>query len=223
MSDIIKSNFLLAKLIVGSTKGFIRGKALSTEGHTHTIAQVTNLQTTLNGKANSSHSHSISQITNLQTEINSLKTSVSEGKALIADAITDNGGSVSNTASFSELAQAITAIGSSQGTWYQLSVMLTRSDSQTYQLNVADPYIWFVNYDTTLTSDVPFIARIGPYYLYATGSSNSRSRVYCYNYDDRPYTAGAIVEGSTLTLYGPNITGYYIQMNTRYVMRYWDM
>ena len=53
----------LAKLIVGSTKGFIRGKALSTEGHTHTIAQVTNLQTTLNGKAATSHNHSASQIT----------------------------------------------------------------------------------------------------------------------------------------------------------------
>ena len=219
----LESYFSLAKLIVGSTKGFIRGKALSTEGHTHTIAQVTNLQTTLNGKANSSHSHSISQITNLQSEINSLKTSVSEGKALIANAITDNGGSVSSTASFSELAQAITAIGSSQGTWYQLAVMLTTNNSQTYQLNVADPFIWFVNYDANLISNISFIARIGPYFLYATGGSYSRSRVYCYNYDDIPYNAGAMVEGSTLTLYGSNITGYHIEKNIQYVMRYCDM
>ena len=56
-------------MIIGTSKGFIRGKALSTEGHTHTIAQVTNLQTTLNGKANSSHTHSTSQISGLQNYV----------------------------------------------------------------------------------------------------------------------------------------------------------
>lgn len=44
------------------------GKASST--HTHTISDVTNLQTTLDGKASSSHSHSISDVTNLQTNLN---------------------------------------------------------------------------------------------------------------------------------------------------------
>ena len=44
------------------------GKASST--HTHTISDVTNLQTTLDGKASSSHSHSISDVTNLQTSLN---------------------------------------------------------------------------------------------------------------------------------------------------------
>ena len=39
-------------------------------GHTHTISNVTNLQTTLDGKASSSHSHSISDVTNLQTNLN---------------------------------------------------------------------------------------------------------------------------------------------------------
>lgn len=33
--------------------------------HTHTIANITNLQTTLNGKANSSHTHTTSQITDI--------------------------------------------------------------------------------------------------------------------------------------------------------------
>lgn len=40
--------------------------------HTHTIANVTNLQTTLNGKAATSHTHSISQVTGLQAQLNAL-------------------------------------------------------------------------------------------------------------------------------------------------------
>lgn len=45
---------------------------MSTEGHIHTISQVSNLQSTLNGKANSSHSHSTSQISGLQSYVNNL-------------------------------------------------------------------------------------------------------------------------------------------------------
>lgn len=37
--------------------------------HTHNISDVTNLQTTLNGKANSVHTHSISDVTGLQTAL----------------------------------------------------------------------------------------------------------------------------------------------------------
>jgi hypothetical protein len=37
--------------------------------HTHTIANVTNLQTTLDGKAASSHTHTIANITSLQTTL----------------------------------------------------------------------------------------------------------------------------------------------------------
>ena len=44
------------------------------KSHMHTIAQITNLQTTLNGKANSSHTHTTSQITDLQTELDKIPT-----------------------------------------------------------------------------------------------------------------------------------------------------
>lgn len=44
------------------------GKAAST--HDHTISQVTNLQTTLDGKANTNHSHIINDTTGLQTALN---------------------------------------------------------------------------------------------------------------------------------------------------------
>jgi hypothetical protein len=38
--------------------------------HSHAITDVTNLQTSLNGKANTSHTHAISDVTNLQTTLN---------------------------------------------------------------------------------------------------------------------------------------------------------
>lgn len=47
--------------------GTLANKANSS--HTHTIANVTNLQTTLDGKAASSHSHTIANVTNLQSTL----------------------------------------------------------------------------------------------------------------------------------------------------------
>lgn len=45
----------------------LNGKANSS--HTHSISQITNLQTSLDGKASKSHTHTISQITNLQKSL----------------------------------------------------------------------------------------------------------------------------------------------------------
>jgi hypothetical protein len=53
---------------------------LSKVGHTHAISNVTNLQTSLDGKAASSHSHAISDVTNLQTTL--------DGKATPSDITT---------------------------------------------------------------------------------------------------------------------------------------
>lgn len=47
--------------------------------HTHSISQITDLQTTLNGKANSSHTHTISQITNLQSTLNGKQATLVSG------------------------------------------------------------------------------------------------------------------------------------------------
>ena len=44
---------------------------LASSSHTHTIANVTDLQTTLNGKASASHSHTSADITDLTNTINS--------------------------------------------------------------------------------------------------------------------------------------------------------
>ena len=46
----------------------MNGKANTT--HTHSISDVTTLQTVLDGKANNTHNHSISNITNLQSTLN---------------------------------------------------------------------------------------------------------------------------------------------------------
>ena len=56
------------------------------------------------------HTHSIAQVSGLQTELNSLKTSVSNGKSAVASAITDKGVSTSATASFDTMAANIQKI-----------------------------------------------------------------------------------------------------------------
>ena len=122
----------LAKLIVGSTKGFIRGKALSVEGHTHSQY------------AASSHTHTISQITSLQSELNSLKTSVSNGKSAVASAITDKGISTSATASFDTMAANIRNIPISAGLVYSGTIgfdISTGSSIDRYTSSIGFEYI----------------------------------------------------------------------------------
>ena len=62
------------------------------------------------GAAASSHTHTIGQVTSLQSEINSLKTSVSSGKAAIASAVTGKGVQTAADASFQTMANNINAI-----------------------------------------------------------------------------------------------------------------
>jgi uncharacterized protein YukE len=64
------------KAFVDGLETALNGKAASNHthnyapsSHNHTIAQITNLQSTLNGKAASSHNHTIAQITNLQSTL----------------------------------------------------------------------------------------------------------------------------------------------------------
>ena len=63
------------------------GKASST--HTHIISDVTNLQTTLDGKASSSHSHSISDVTNLQSSLNAKANSSDLGTVATSNSYED--------------------------------------------------------------------------------------------------------------------------------------
>jgi hypothetical protein len=53
------------KFFVGTAGG--HNVELSSVGHEHTISNITNLQTTLDGKANTSHTHTLSNITNAGT------------------------------------------------------------------------------------------------------------------------------------------------------------
>ena len=67
----------LSKLIIGNTRGFIRGKTLATLNDipasidTYTKSQI---DSKLNGKANSSHTHNISDISGLQNQLNNFVT-----------------------------------------------------------------------------------------------------------------------------------------------------
>ena len=63
-----------------------------------------------NAFAAKSHTHSIAQVTGLQTELDNLKTSGSEGKSLIASAITAKGVSTASDATFQQMATNIGSI-----------------------------------------------------------------------------------------------------------------
>lgn len=54
----------------GSTDITLSQIGVAAASHTHTIAQITNLQTTLDGKSNNGHSHAISSVTGLQDALN---------------------------------------------------------------------------------------------------------------------------------------------------------
>ena len=61
------------------------GDSYATKSHTHTIAQIIDLQMTLNGKANSSHTHTANQITDLKS--NSIRPLNTEGTSRSLPAI----------------------------------------------------------------------------------------------------------------------------------------
>ena len=62
--------FLYVPDATASLRAFYLMNPSETSNHTHTIAQINSLQTTLNGKAASSHTHTIANITNLQNTLN---------------------------------------------------------------------------------------------------------------------------------------------------------
>lgn len=70
-----------------------------------------------NAFATKSHTHNIAQITGLQTELDNLKTSGSEGKSLIASAITAKGVSTASDATFQQMATNIGNIQTGVELW----------------------------------------------------------------------------------------------------------
>lgn len=60
-------------------------------GHKHSIANITDLQSTLDGKSDNGHSHSISDVTDLQSKLNTIP-SLTSTSILVAD--TDNTGTI---------------------------------------------------------------------------------------------------------------------------------
>lgn len=171
--------YILQKLIIGNTKGFIRGKALATEDalndkanvdHEHSAVDITSGvlgtarlptipvskggtgRTTLTSgyflKGNGTSTITMSSsatvksdlgITSLETEVEDLKTSVSEGKALVAEAVTDKGVQTASDATFQQIA---TNIG---------NIQTGPSYSTVYNFSISKSY---VEYEWTLPSDV---------------------------------------------------------------------
>ena len=121
------------------TDNLLAGKAASS--HTHDDRYYTESETNslLAGKAASSHTHTMDQIANLVEEINSLKSSVSEGKALIAAAVTDKGVATAADATFQTIANNIRSIVSGYSTMsyqnYTTGSIPTLSKSMYYAQN----------------------------------------------------------------------------------------
>jgi len=71
-----RSRWLPLRLIVEA----ISARALTS--HTHTIANVTNLQTTLDGKSATGHTHTITNVTGLQTALDAKQATITPGAAV---------------------------------------------------------------------------------------------------------------------------------------------
>ena len=67
-SDINAGVLDIARIPTGTT-----ATTVALGNHTHTIANITNLQTTLDGKASTVHTHAIADVTSLQTELDAIK------------------------------------------------------------------------------------------------------------------------------------------------------
>ena len=129
--------------------------------HTHTTDQITNLADWAKqpskpsytysevGAAAASHTHEISQVNGLQNEINSLKTSGSEGKSLIASAITAKGISTASDATFQQMANNIGAIETNESRSYVYLTGLVNSTTVNdyYNLGRTSDAIWLVSND----------------------------------------------------------------------------
>lgn len=87
----------------------LAGKAL--KYHTHAGTEVTINSGTQTVEASINNNYSL--ITNLSTEVSSLKSSVSNGKSLIASAITDKGVSTASSATFQVMSDNIRSIPTS--------------------------------------------------------------------------------------------------------------
>ena len=107
--------------------------------HTHTTGQISDLSTVLAGYAPASHTHEIGSINGLQTELNSLKSSVSEGKSLVAAAVTDKGVTTAADAAFSVIAANIADIETSMALTNQNVTISKSSNTYTFSISVVDP------------------------------------------------------------------------------------
>ena len=109
--------------------------------HTHTTGQISDLSAMLAGYAPASHTHEIGNINGLQNELNSLKSSVSEGKSLVAAAVTDKGVTTAADATFQTIANNIGKIKTGVEMWTAY-LELQIFNGRTVYLPGKANYIW---------------------------------------------------------------------------------
>lgn len=118
-----------------------------------------------------SHTHEIGNINGLQTELNSLKSSVSEGKSLVAAAVTDKGVTTAADAAFQTIANNIGKLETQE----YVTVTMAGNSPGSADLTF---YGFTVEGDTNSTFQVPknscIKAYVGKYYLYVSSSGGTQ-------------------------------------------------
>lgn len=154
------------------------------------------IDTKLAGKAASSHKHAIADITGLQVELDNLKSSGSNGKNVVATAITAKGVPCSGSDSFVTLANKIGQIN---------SINVIRSSSETSNMTLGGTLSGHVeglppintiykfckmtiqlNTSGTVEVVVNGVDNSTVIYRQTVGAGN-HSLVYCFNSQNRPY------------------------------------
>lgn len=173
---------ILPKLTIGTSKGFIRGKALSTEGHTHS------------GYANVNHTHSINDVTTGVLPISLGGTGVTTVEELRTLMGAQPQLVLTQTLSFmlqESMSSTSVALGKAcayieilstpdRGALVPLPFMLAKGCSPVEIVSIATGYNKRINHAYSLSAD--------------------GLTVYCYAYKDNPYDTNS--SGSTLIING---------------------
>ena len=203
--------------------------------------RLTNVENSLDNKAEKSHTHTISNVTGLQDKLDEVFQSVSNGKTLLETAITDKGSSVSkagNVATFEELKTGIAGISTGVcelNIFTQTEEPSTKDGlwlktSNTYDdvLNISD-----TEYGDTYTkmTDIPYNFYDGSAVaigndIYILGGNDNKTANYKYdtttdtytkmaNIPDNFYNGSAVAIGNDIYLLGSSYN-YRHKINYKY-------
>ena len=192
----------------GNTTAFVGQKSISFDGHIHEIVQV-------NG---------------LQNEINSLKTSVSEGKSLIAAAVTGKGVPTAADATFQTIASNIAHIASAPMYYRHIFTTGSSSGQSSFSLNTNTGNFVLVyenrnapetggdsGVSTSIYDMTACLIHVNSYPNYSLHLSRGTNLIYI----SRINSVGYMNADNTQFIYNIVYRGTGLSTNTTYTLFYW--